>query len=807
MEAIPQQRKDPTTRHAIAVLICLYGLTARAAENPEYNALRSARPDGRVVKVNELSLARDAFQFRFHSGAIHFLQPVAGKTFGAVFIGEGSYDLRPASVAERRHLAMITGIKELETFGDRFENVVLLFGDETANEILKHAAAENRTPDARAIAIYEEHLREQKNRYRVNLHLRVLADLLNGAKQGVFLVAVDGKEHPPALVVHDPLGIGNLAAQYGYFGGEESALIVFDNNIGGIWYLNATRATAKEGRGKPLRAVADARHYAVETTIEGSEIDGRTTIQLDLREDLRVLPIRILPKLRLSKATYRVSGAAAVDAAIVQEEIELGKLARLFRLEVADSDAAVIFEDVVKKGTPVELTLEYAGRDVLHRIGSDTFSVNARDSWYPNIGTFTDLATYDLTFRHPKKLHLISVGERVSDTEEEKQRVSVWRAAKPIRVAGFNYGRFDKKSQKDQQSGIGIDVYTNKEFSKFASDTMADAINSSRVGTMFFGPAPYPAVSVTQQVEWSFGQSWPTLVYMPTLAFTSSTERVFALEEEPPDVVTSVNEFAKMVGWHEIAHQWWGHHVGWQSYRDQWLSEGFAEFTAALVLQFTESMNKYDQYWERRRREIVEKSRGSQLRNYEVGPISQGFRLATHRSPAAAQTIIYGKGGFVLHMIRMMLRGGPNPDERFIAMMRDFVTTYAGKNPSTDDFKSVLERHMTQQMDVARNGKMDWFFDQWVYGSEIPRIESDLESADLGGGKYKISGTVRQEGVSPNFISAVPIYVDFGKERIARLGVIPVIGNESKPVDVEVALPTPPKKVLVNAIHDVLVRD
>ena len=36
---------------------------------------------------------------------------------------------------------------------------------------------------------------------------------------------------------------------------------------------------------------------------------------------------------------------------------------------------------------------------------------------------------------------------------------------------------------------------------------------------------------------------------------------------------------------HELAHQWWGQAVGWQNYHEQWLSEGFAQYFAALYAQ------------------------------------------------------------------------------------------------------------------------------------------------------------------------------------------------------------------------------
>ncbi|HEX7705160.1 MAG TPA: M1 family aminopeptidase [Thermoanaerobaculia bacterium] len=794
------------TRSLVLSLTLALSLTAVAADNSEYVALRAARPDGRTVAVSDLVLDRDAFRIHLRSGTVHFLEPVAGRTTGLVFTGDGSYELRPATESERRHLELLTGEKGLEMLSDRFDSIVLLFGDGTADEILKHAEAVVGAPDDRAKRIYEDYLKEQRNRYHLNLHLRVLRDLLDAPTGGVFVAAVNGKAHPPALLVHEPFGIGSLAAKYGFFGGEETAMIVFDQQKGGIWYLSGAKQTAKNGHGKPLRPLADAQHYSIETTIQRSEITGRATIRLiALADGLRVLPLHIMPKLRISGASYRVDGAEETKTAgIVQEDTELGRIARLFRYEGSDADAAVIFDESLKKGTKVELTLDYAGNEVLTNIGADTWSVDARDSWYPNLGTFTDLATYELTFRYPKRNHLISVGERVSETEEDSRKVAVWRADHPIRVAGFNYGRFEKKSQQDKESGMTVDVYSNRDFAKKSGDMMADAINSARVSTMFFGPVPYSPISVTQQVEWNFGQSWPSLVYLPTLAFTTSTER--ALEGFGPSA-GDINEFVKTVGWHEMAHQWWGHHVGWESYRDQWLSEGLAEFTAALVLQFTESTKAYDDYWERKRRDILDKSRGGQVRNSEAGPISQGFRLSTHRAPSAAQTIMYGKGAYVVHMLRMMMRGGANPDERFITMMRDFAQSQAGRNPSTADFQKVVERHMTPQMNLTGDGRMSWFIDQWIHGIEIPRIRSEIGITDLGGGKYKLSGWVSQEGVSDNFRSPIPIYADFGQNKSARIGVMPVVGNNRSPIEVEMALPSKPRRIVVNLMHDILAMD
>jgi len=159
-------------------------------------------------------------------------------------------------------------------------------------------------------------------------------------------------------------------------------------------------------------------------------------------------------------------------------------------------------------------------------------------------------------------------------------------------------------------------------------------------------------------------------------------------------------------------------------------------------------------------------------------------------------------------MLRMMMRErGADADAKFMAMMKDFATTYAGANPTTSDFQKVVERHMTQAMNVNGDGKMDWFFRQWVYGMEIPRFKQKLDVAPVSGDQYKIVGSVSQEAVSPDFWTLIPVYVEFPKGEIAHLGTLSLKGATTTPVDVTVKLPKAPKRVVLNAFHDVLTLD
>jgi len=209
------------------------------------------------------------------------------------------------------------------------------------------------------------------------------------------------------------------------------------------------------------------------------------------------------------------------------------------------------------------------------------------------------------------------------------------------------------------------------------------------------------------------------------------------------------------------------------------------------------------------RKRIFETPRGGHLSSADVGPITLGFRLSDRRDPGAYQALVYSKGGYVLHMLRMLMwdTKDKNSDTRFIAMMKDFTSTWAGRNPSTDDFKAVAERHIVPAMDLKNDGKLDWFFDQWVHGTEIPRFANKLEIKDEGGGKYRITGEVSQSDVSPGFITLLPLYVEFDKGDLVRLGTLQMNGPTAVAANFEIRLPKRPKRLVVNAYRDVLSRD
>jgi aminopeptidase N len=337
---------------------------------------------------------------------------------------------------------------------------------------------------------------------------------------------------------------------------------------------------------------------------------------------------------------------------------------------------------------------------------------------------------------------------------------------------------------------------------RLAEAAMADGINAARVYATYFGPLSEKHVAITQQSQFTFGQSWPSLIFMPYIAFLDSTQRQRL-------GLVSAKDFVDRVGFHELAHQWWGHLVTAESYRDVWLEEGFAEFSAALAVQHTQGWAAYDHFWQQARKQIFETPPHSAAASIDAGPITQGMRVATERTPRAYQPLIYEKGAYVLHMLRMLMWDGANrtPDHRFIELMHDYAATFAGRQAATADFQQVVERHMVPAMNATGDGKMDWFFNQWVYGTDAPRYRAELRIEPADGGQVRIKGKIAQEEVPDGFRTLVPIYLEFEKSQFVRVGLLPMVGRVIVPVDVLLKPPKPPRRVLINTRSEVLARD
>jgi len=790
------------------VTVATKGLITPNAD-PNYRALR----DGDFAETYEvagLTLKRDVGAITLRSGRVSFLPPVLGRQAIGVFIGDGEFTLTPLLDIEKRHLKLIT---EKDTVVEPFDRLVFYSTDETWQAIKsagKESAADPRAKDA---------LRDFRNRMRrntetprsfieamhsgedvENIEAATLGYLYNPKRAPFFSAYIFGKKHGDLRFHIRPYG-----AMPQMLSPEEVALINYDvaGKEEGVWYLSHLESEWKAGTASSSedKRVIDAQHYRIETVISGEKLTATCELTFAaLADGERVFRFGLLPTLRATKVVF-----AEKEIDYIQEK------------KNEDSSFYAILPEPLVKGRNYKIYIEYQGNKVIEDAGGGNFAVSARTSWYPSVNAFNDRATFDLTFKVPKKYVLVGVGKKVKEDKEGDFAVSQWTSDAPLAVAGFNYGQFKKKEVMDDQAKYAIEGYATSDLpdwlrgaegiggmtpTRMTDKAIVEAQNSIRIFNHWFGEAPYGRIAITQQPQGFFGQSWPTLVYLPMIAFFDSTQRwrMFGMQK-------GLTEFVQEVTSHEVAHQWWGHIVGWASYHDQWISEGFSDFSAGLFLQYTEGgkLDRYLKFWETQRQTILEKNQFG-LRPNDAGPIWMGLRLDTPKTPGAYSRIAYPKGSYVLHMLRWMMYDRQTSDQRFIAMMRDFVKSHFNDNASTESFKAIVEKHMTPQMDLDGNKRMDWFFSQWVYGTEVPRYKFDYTLTPDADGKVILKGALTQSDVSPNFKMPVPIYLDFDGKNIVRLGSVNVAGSATTP-EFQVKLQQKPKRVLINYHHDVLAHE
>lgn len=789
------------------------------ADDPIYKNLRLLSSDpnaftGEYATVNNLVLKKDEGIFTLQSGEIYFIKSVDGKTTGAVFLGNGEFSLIPPTEAEKRQVSIFTDKPEVK---DNFKKLVMFFTDDTFETIKKSANAQMKTNGLQAEKARDAFRNKEnllKNAFRYNITSRILADIYAPDRKGFFTVFIYGDKFDKLLYQVDPIGLERVYP-------EQVSLTSYDDGTGGIWAAFHLAEEYKNGTGNSWqnRRSYDITHHNIETTVDGTNLIATDEITIKMVEaNSRFLPFDLFGDLRVKSVTDESGGSIP----FVQEKSD------------RDADFGIILPEPKKTGETFKIKVEYEGKKALREAGSGNYILIPRSTWYPNnpMTAFGDRATFDITFRYPKNLVMVGVGSRVGeDTVENNLQVSKWSTGKiEMTVAGFNYGDFRMKEVKNDLSGYDLEVFVNKEIpsemkaiqkqiedlerrgyktdttlgslntSGMASTVLVEAQNSMRIYNNFFGKLPYERIAMTQQPAGFFGQAWATLVFMPYVAFIDTTQRtqLFGLRG-------GTNNFWREVAAHEVAHQWWGHVVGWTSYRDQWMSEGFAEFSTSLYIQYVKGdLNKFIKFWEDQRDQIVKASPATKDRKpFTIGPITQGYRLNSAKTGGAYQNLAYPKGAFVLHMLRMMMFDNTKGtgDARFIEMMKDFTASHYNKDVSTEDFKQIVEKHMLPSMNLTGNGKMDWFFDEWVYGTDVPSYDLEYK-IDNKDGKVILSGKVTQSNVSDKFIMSVPLYADFGKGWV-KLGAAKIVGNNSVEIN-GVQLPAKPKKVVVAALQDVL---
>jgi len=791
-----------------------------------YQQLRSLQGSDQGAVAENVDWKRDAATFTFIDGRLSFAQPVAGHVVAAVFEGRGRIELKPPTEIEQHQLARHTKIPEL---ADEFKQAVFFFTDDSWSQLqqLVHvrggadaAAASKALADAQRR--YSERFndwwenRRKDNPLMRNLAARILADLSDPSSRGFFLADFKA-EHAGSLLYHiswnrDPLFFPEAGND------EEVQLIHYDLNNYSEWWAGFHLGEEYRTTTRPehRKLLAHCRSEKIDAEISNSNhLSATAAMEYELPGGSpRLLPLKLRGVLRISS----IADGSGKKVAFIQEDRNL------------DNDPWVLLAEPPAAGKTYVLRIDYAEDSthdsrIIFQRGSGLYYVTSRESWFPSFGANDDRTLFTLHFRSPKKYKFVATGRLVRSEKQHDALETDWETDVACSVVGFNYGDFVEKSHSDPH--LTVTAYSGREipdelsglksaldladlaqgpghgnvaaqlgintggFSTAANTEYAAAVSfqALKLFEYYYGVLPFKTISVTEQPIRGYGQSWPTLIFLPYDSLLDGTTRHQLRLQDSAEAL----EFYNIVAVHEMAHQWWGHTVGWKTYHDEWLSEGFAEFSAGLYVRKFEP-GKVRGFWDLKRRWLLDKDTAGH-RPVDVGPLWLGLQLPAYLEGNLYQVLVYYKGAYVLEMLRALMEDPRlrEPDQRFIEMMKDFAATYASKNASTEDFRKMVEKHFGQPM--------DWFFNEWVYGREVPHYDFHYNLKDGGGGKTILEYSVKQSDVSDQFTMRVPLYAHVnGQPRL--LGFLATQGPREN--HGEVSLPLRPEKVTLDEFHSIL---
>jgi hypothetical protein len=784
----------------------------------------------RVFKVRNSSVDRSAIHITLEDGNIAFTKDVLGRITGAFFEGDGEVLLTPPNEVERKSMSLFTGMAILE---ERFSTAYFRFNDNTAAELQPGF----RAPEE-AEQFAERWDKTARNLAQVDA-MRLLAsfsELLPG-RPGT------GPGSPPARLPDDhmfharlqgnTLGIFDVfydsttveQVEAGQSKAAENGDLYFD-----VW-TSFSAETPQRHRGdselpnQALPEEAQSREdrvlmhgYVIDAHVKPpKQLDADVKLQIDvMRGGWRFLAFELSRFLQIRNVE---ADGKAVEY-IHNPAVEGTRLARS-----GNDMLAVILSEPARQGQTITLHFTYGG-EVLAEAGKGLLYVGERGTWYPNRGMA--MADFDLTFHYPPGWTLLATGKPVplapvapasiqqaqAGPPTGDEQVARWVSDRPLPVAGFNLGKYVRGTA--QAGNVKVETYATsgveKDFPKapapalqiepnpsrsqlpavlVAPSTPSPARNATAVAESAarairyyaerFGPFPYSQLSLTQ-LPGRESQGWPGLIFLSSYAFLNQTER----EDLHMNAVGVLS--AQLVPAHETAHQWWGDLVTWSTYRDQWFSEGLANYCALMMLQEKDPAN-FRLIMEKYRKELTGKNKDD---NYpkDAGPVTLGNRLLSSRFPEGYEAINYGRGTWLFHMLRSMLQDGAaeaarrdpgrkDTEEPFVRSLRKVRERYEGKSISTRELLAVFAEDLPPSLRYEGKASLDWFFDSWINGTSVPRLELQNVKFAPKANTMMVTGVIRQKDAPDDLVTSVPVYAVIAGKTPTLLGRVFADGQET----------------------------
>jgi len=685
--------------------------------------------------VDSVIIQRDRGKLTFKTGTFYLVKPVLGKGTAAVFLGDGVFELKPPTKIERQQVLRFL---DKDSLHENFSAAYLWFTDNTAHELERqlsfHAAKAPKAVGKLHRTISKMFMEERG----LNIASEILTDFVNNSEDDFFSAFLEHSDPDLNFPNYYIFTVNKQEFE------EVSVSQFFPKSYNKLFYtvcsfhkqIDTGDEQLPDEKQNEESAAFKITRYKMNLDLKKN---GKIRAEVDLSfitmiDSLRILTFDIFKEFKIDSVKNSVG-----------ENL-------LFIKEKKQSSFSVILKKPVPAHIKKKVTVFFSGK-ALKRV-KNNFVLKNNIFWYARHGYLVP-ATYDLTFQYPSKYQVVSTGEKIKEWSSKNTNSSQWVEEAPVLGAAFGFGKFDSASFEAEDS-LSVKVYSTRNRKKKVIEKVAgDVTKSLNKFQNLLGEYPYKELKIVETpTQLSYG--FPGLVFLSSLSFTRQPEGVM-----------------EALRGHEVAHQWWGNLVGWQTYHDQWLSEALSVYSGAIMTQFIlDDDETFFQILEGWRNDLLNKGHVgvnlglksfgfskqdlSKSDGLKAGPIWLGRRLG-EKFPIDYYLITYEKGAYVIHMLRTMMRDfETGNDKKFWLMLADFVKTYKGTKASTLDFKRIVEKHTGQNM--------DWFFEQWIYGIDVPTYTYSYDI--FKNGEYWVDLDVSQKDVSADFKMLIPVTVqtDNGKK-------------------------------------------
>lgn len=706
---------------------------------------RLALSSAKQFAARNLVLRAVDFELRMPAGEVFVAETPEGVT-GLAMIGDGTMVFQPMPKEEKGQLKLFAGVEALETpFTTAFVRLnPFEFEQRVSREMLEPVQLDARAL-RRGLSVFDENVGKSFNLDLNDLSREVWSLL---PQPGDFVAEVNTRRFE--------------ALTYARSSNEAEDVTLFQRSRKrNISAYASEQKLASRGRffNEDDNVDYDVVDYEVDAAFypDREWMEGRAKLRIRIKaQAMGVLTMRFADSLNVSSVTsdefgrllfLRVRNQNAVlvnlpmpvsrDFPLTLTIAYAGRLARQSiqdeSLEVSADSAAA---DQQRGGQP---------DDVPFVPPEPKWLFSNRNYWYPQ-NQVTDFATARIRITVPSEYSVVASGmpdigspaaasaAQVQGTSRVVQRTSYsFVSPQPVRYLGFVVSRMmpvdaatvaldivpvkatapdmrgaDTLAQQitrinqaaaippvGSRNTVALSVEANRRQENRARDALVTAADILRLYSSLTGDIPYSSLTLAMVEDDVPGGHAPGYMVM--------------LNNPPP--VTQINwrndpaafqGFPEFFIAHEFAHQWFGQAVGWKNYHEQWLSEGFAQYFAALYARERRGDEAF--------RDILRQFRKWSLDVSDQGPIYLGYRLGHIKGDSRVfRALLYNKGAGVLHMLRRLVG-----DEAFFSGLKTFYAENRFKKAGTDDLRLAMEK--------ASGKDLNRFFDRWIYDNGIPRL-------------------------------------------------------------------------------------